>query len=105
MRTGKGQAELAFVEDDKKNNKRSLSCIHQRKRRKEEMELLYREDGVQIKGSSSVIQNFLTSRQHAEGTRRTGTRRWMRKCHIPPDQESEGSELMSWARLVPIPQC
>lgn len=46
VRTGKGQAELALAEDGKKNNKRSFSRVHQRKRRKEEMELLYREDAA-----------------------------------------------------------
>lgn len=46
VRTGKGQAKLALAEDGKKNNKRSFSHIHQRKRGKEEMELLYRGDGV-----------------------------------------------------------
>jgi len=46
VRIGKGQAELALAEDGKKNKKKSFSHIHQRKSRKEEMEMLYREDGV-----------------------------------------------------------
>lgn len=46
VRIGKGQAELALAEDDKKNNKSRFSCIDQSKKRRGEMELLYRGWGI-----------------------------------------------------------
>lgn len=46
VRIGKGQAELALSEDDKKNNKRRFSCTDQSKKWRGEMQLVYREDGV-----------------------------------------------------------
>lgn len=42
VRIGKGQAELALAEDDKKNNKRRFSHIDEREKRRGEMELVCR---------------------------------------------------------------
>lgn len=76
-RTGRGQAELALTEDAKKNSERSFSLMHQRKRGKEEMELLYSKDGARIDVRLSAIgsnQNertlFLMVCRCAEGARR-----------------------------------
>lgn len=46
VRIGKGQAELALAEDDKKNNKSRFSRIDESKKRRGEMELLYRGWGI-----------------------------------------------------------